>query len=61
MRPKWGCYLHRVIKQHNVLVEISQIDEIGIHSDLNSCEYIAIPGSKLNPFRASYLQNVKVN
>jgi FkbM family methyltransferase len=58
---KWGYYLHRVIKQHDVLIEIPQIDEIGIHSDLNSCDYIAIPGSRLSQFRASYLQNVQVS
>jgi len=54
---KWGYYLHRIIRQHDKLVEISQINEIGIHSDLNSCDYIAIPGSRLSDFKASYLQN----
>lgn len=58
---KWGYYLHRVIKQHDVLIEIPQIDEIGIHSDLNSCDYVAIPGSRLSHFKASYLRNVQVN
>jgi len=55
---KWGYYLHRIIRQHDKLVEISQINEIGIHSDLNSCDYIAIPGSRLSDFKASYLQNL---
>ena len=58
---KWGYCLHRVIKQHNALIEISQIVEIGIHSDLNSCDYIAIPGPRLSHFRASYLQNVQIS
>jgi FkbM family methyltransferase len=58
---KWGYYLHRVIKQRDMLIEIPQIDEIGIHSDLNSCDYIAIHASRLSHFKASYLQNVQAN
>ena len=58
---KWGYYLHRVVKQNDILIEISQIEEIGIHSDLNSCEYIAVPGPRLNDFRASYSQNLQIS
>ncbi len=58
---KWKYCLHRVIKKNDVLIDIRKIDEIGIHSDLNSCEYIVIPNTKLQEFGIYYSQHENSN
>jgi FkbM family methyltransferase len=40
----------RVIKKNEQLVKIEEIIEIGIYSDLNSCEYVVVPGTLKEEF-----------
>lgn len=49
-------HLYRVIKENEELITLTEIEEIGIHSDLNACEYVFIPQSKNNKFQSA-LQN----
>lgn len=42
--------IFKVIKKKNLLVDIQEIKEIGIHSDLNLCDYIVVPKTKVNDF-----------
>ena len=39
----WKYSIFRVIKQNEQLKNIEEISEFGIHGDLNSCEYVAVP------------------
>lgn len=38
--------IYRVIKENNNFKSIQQIESIGIHKDLNACDYVFIPQSK---------------
>lgn len=42
--------IFKVIKEKNLLADIQEIKEIGIHSDLNLCDYIVVPKTKVNDF-----------
>jgi FkbM family methyltransferase len=39
----WGYSIFRVIKENEQLLQIEAIVEIGIHGDMNRCEYVAVP------------------
>ncbi len=45
-----GYLIFRIIKNDDVLIDIVEINQIGIHSDLNQCEYVMIPISKKEKF-----------
>lgn len=38
--------IYRVIKKNNKFISIEQIESIGIHKDLNACDYVFIPRLK---------------
>jgi FkbM family methyltransferase len=42
--------IFRVVKNAEILDDLIEIKEIGIHSDLNQCEYVLIPNSKKEKF-----------
>jgi FkbM family methyltransferase len=46
--------IFKVIKQNDILSELIEIKEIGIHSDLDNCDYIMIPDTKKQRFRDCY-------
>jgi len=54
----WGYSIHRVDKKNEQLINVHEIKEIGIHGDLNSCEYVAVPKIKLDEFRKSCLKKL---
>jgi FkbM family methyltransferase len=45
-----GYSIYRVLKDRDILVDLVEIKEIGIHADLNNCEYVMIPTSKKEKF-----------
>ncbi len=47
----WGYSMHRIIKQKNSLTDIVHINDIGIHSDLDNCDYVVVPDTKLKEFK----------
>lgn len=52
--------IFRIIKTDNHLIDIKEIDQIEIHSDLNMCEYIMVHEDKKSQFeinRNSFLSN----
>jgi FkbM family methyltransferase len=48
----------RVIKENEQLVQVKAIAEIGIHGDLNSCEYVAVPKRLQEEFLQSSQQKL---
>lgn len=50
---KWNYRINRVIKKNDVLVDVAEIEEIGIHGDLNECEYVLVPAEKQGNFKVS--------
>lgn len=46
--------MYRVIKQNEILMSFEEISEIGIHSDLNKCEYVMVPNIKKVIFTKYY-------
>jgi FkbM family methyltransferase len=40
----WGYSIFRIIKNNDQLVSLEVINEIGIHGNLNACEYVVVPG-----------------
>ena len=54
----WGYSVFRVIKENEQLLQIEAIVEIGIHGDLNRCEYIAVPGHVKESFLESSRQKL---
>lgn len=52
--------MYRVIKENEILLNLKEIKEIGIHSDMNKCEYVFVPKSKKETFKnytKQWLQN----
>ncbi|MBL4657982.1 MAG: FkbM family methyltransferase [Flavobacteriales bacterium] len=45
-----GYTIFTVIKQNEILLDLKEISEMGIHSDLNACEYVMVPDSKKEEF-----------
>lgn len=48
-----GYSIYRVIKQNEQLLDVKLINEIGIHSELNDCEYVMVPKNKCAAFEDS--------
>ena len=42
--------IFRIIKNNDELVELRKISHIGIHSNINNCEYVFVPEHGLNQF-----------
>ena len=42
--------IYRVNKKNDKLLGFQEIEDIGIHSDLNSCEYVMVPQLKKEMF-----------
>lgn len=42
--------MYRVIKENEILLSFEEISEIGIHADLNKCEYVMVPNIKKEKF-----------
>lgn len=53
-----GYTIFRVIKENDILLDIQEIPKIGIHSDLNKCEYVMVPNSKKKEFENSCQQKL---
>lgn len=53
-----GYSLFRVIKVNEQLIGIEEIVEIGIHGNLNSCEYVVVPEHAKDEFLISIKQNL---
>jgi FkbM family methyltransferase len=51
-----GYSIFRVVKNLEILVDLMEINEIGIHSDLNQCEYVMIPTLKKEKFIKAFNQ-----
>lgn len=51
--------LFRVIKKQDLLVDLVEIKEIGIHSDLDACDYVIVPSTKVDKFKTYSLQVLK--
>ena len=43
--------IHRVIKENDILISLEEISEIGIHADMNKCEYVMVPNIKKEKFK----------
>lgn len=54
---KWDYTVYRVIKQHEQLMDIVEINGIGIHGDLNNCEYAVVPRG----LKGNFEKNIAVN
>jgi FkbM family methyltransferase len=48
--------IFRVKKDNNNLLGIERITDIGIHSDLNNCEYIIVPNTKINTIVSNFTE-----
>lgn len=55
---KWDYTVYRVIKQHEQLMDIVEITGIGIHTDLNCCEYAVVPRRLKEDFQKSISGNL---
>jgi hypothetical protein len=42
--------MFRVMKENEKLTELKAINEVGIHGDLNACEYVMVPSAKTAAF-----------
>jgi FkbM family methyltransferase len=42
--------IFRVMKENEKLTELKAINEVGIHGDLNACEYVMVPSAKTAAF-----------
>jgi FkbM family methyltransferase len=51
--------IFRVIKENDILLDLEEISDIEIHSDLNRCEYVMVPNVKKNKFKNSCQQRLK--
>jgi FkbM family methyltransferase len=51
---KWDYSINRVKKQNDILVGIAEIQEIGIHKNLNDCEYVLVPRPRQELFAGSF-------
>ncbi len=45
--------IFRIKKQDEILEGVDEIEEIGVHSDLNACEYVMVPKQKKSRFLAA--------
>ncbi|MGB4838707.1 MAG: FkbM family methyltransferase [Saprospiraceae bacterium] len=54
-----GYSMFRVIKDTDVLLDLKEIQDINIHSYMNNCEYVMVPGTKKNKFEYSCQQRLK--
>ena len=54
----WDYTVFRVIKRNEQFIKIEAIAEIGIHGDLNSCEYVAVPKKLQEDFLESSRQKI---
>ncbi|MCK5401077.1 MAG: FkbM family methyltransferase [Flavobacteriaceae bacterium] len=59
MLSEAGYSIHRVIKENDILLNLEEISEIGIHSDLNKCEYVMVPDNKKEKFKNYCQQRLK--
>ncbi len=50
-----GYTTFRIIKEKKNLIAIQKIESIGIHSDLNKCEYLFVPDNKLEKLSSTRL------
>ncbi|MFI1743798.1 FkbM family methyltransferase [Thalassobellus sediminis] len=46
--------IFRINKSKNKLLGITQVDDIGIHSNLNHCDYIFVPSTKRSKFSGCF-------
>ncbi len=53
-----GYSMYRVIKEKEVLKDLEEIQEIGIHTDLNRCEYVMVPDNKKTEFENACKQQL---
>ena len=53
---KLNYSIFRVMKMDNIFEKIEEIEEIGIHADMNMCEYVMVPDSKIDKLK-SLLKN----
>ncbi len=51
-----GYTMYNVIKDRETLIGFNEISEIAIHSDLNRCEYVMVPGRKKEKFENNWKQ-----
>ena len=51
--------IFRVIKENDILLDLEEIPNIEIHSDLNRCEYVMVPNAKKRKFENSCQQRLK--
>ena len=54
-----GYLIFRVVKQDETLIGFQEISKIGIHSNLNDCEYVMVPKVKKEIFIKNYQQMLK--
>lgn len=46
--------IFRVIKKKDLLINLEEVKEIGIHSDLDLCDYVIVPKIKVEKFEANF-------
>lgn len=44
--------IFRVIKNKDLFTGFEEVQDIGIHSDLDACDYVIVPNNKLDKFKA---------
>ena len=53
--------IFRVIKQDDILLDLQEISEIGIHGNMNDSEYVMVPKVKKEVFKNNCQQRLKRN
>jgi len=51
--------IFRVVKESDILLDLEEISNIEVHSDINKCEYVIVPKIKKNDFKNSYQSRLK--
>lgn len=51
--------IFRVIKQDDILLDLQEISEIGIHGNINDCEYVMVPKLKKEVFKNNCQQSLR--
>lgn len=59
MLKDFGYSIFRVIKKDDILLDFQEISEIGIHGNINNCEYVMVPKVKKEVFKNNCQQRLK--
>ncbi|MFK7926139.1 MAG: FkbM family methyltransferase [Bacteroidia bacterium] len=54
-----GYSIYRVQKENDILIDLIELSEIEIHSDLNKCDYVMVPDNKKDKFESYCQQKLK--